>query len=216
MGYRAQLPATSCVFRYDPYQTETAVIVEKETFTLPTGTLHQELEGQAAFMPYPTEEFYCAGPELPKDQMARLFIGQLPYGVTNMQLQWLCATFGNGVAVHFPERIVKNDALKTGAKIPTGCVHAYCHPEDVEALMAGMHKKLLIDDTGVWFTQNLTELAALHGYTAVMKKDRTQRPMNRPYDTVVIQLATSTYVPRPPCYKHAAKLPAYGAAVVDQ
>lgn len=217
MGHRTQLPLVSCVFRYDPYQTEIAIVVEEEVFALPADTLHTQMANKVSFLPYPDEEFYAPAPTLPKEQMSRVFIGQLPYAVTDMQLQWLCSTFGNGVTVHHAERIVKHDTGKTGAKIPTGCIHAYCHPDQVEGLMNGMHKRLLIDDTGVWYAQNDSELEALCAYTSTMKKDRSKRPHNRPYDTVVAQLATSTYVPKPPGYftqrGSASKLPAYAPSL---
>lgn len=217
MGHRTQLPRVSCTYRYDPYQMESAIVMEEETFALPTDTLHIELANKVSFMPYPEEEFYCAPADLPKDTMSRLFIGQLPYGVTDMQLQWLCSTFGDGVRVHHIERIVKHDTAKTGTKVPTGCIHAYCHPDSAEKLMDAMHKKILIDDTGVWYAQTDSELAALHEYCSTMKRDRSKRPHNRPYDTVVAQLATSTYVPKPPAYhSFAAKLgaaPSYQTAV---
>lgn len=214
MGHRSQLPLVSCVFRYDPYQTETATIVEEEVFALPEDTLHTQMANLVSFLPYPEQEFQACAPALPKEAMSRVFLGQLPYAVTDMQLQWLCSTFGNGASIHHAERIVKHDTGKTGAKIPTGCIHAYCHPDQVDALMNGMHKRLLIDDTGVWYAQSDAELDALCSYTATMKKDRSKRPHNRPYDTVVAQLATSTYVPKPPSYFNhrsapAAKLPAY-------
>ena len=214
MGSRTQLPRVSCVFRYDPYQTEDAIVMQEEVFALPADTIHTQLANSVSYMPYPDEEFFAPPPTLRKEQMVRLFIGQLPYHVTDMQLQWLCSTFGNGVTVYFPERIVKHSDTNTtssssssskgskssGGKVPTGCIHAYCRPEQAEALMDGLHKRLLIDDTGVWYAQNDTELEAVCAHTAVMKKERSKRPHNRPYDTVVCQLATSTYVPKPPRY----------------
>lgn len=209
----AKLPVVSCTYRWNPYETDTAVTMEKEVLGLPEGTLHAHALDQQAvhgtsvgFMAYPTDEFFLPTEDLdrvmalPKEKMARLFLGQLPYGVTDMQLQWLCYTFGHGAAVVFPERIVKKDPMLGNAKVPTGCVHAYCHPDQAEALMEGMHKRLLIDDTGVWFARTEQELGMLCSHTAAMKKDRALRPFNRPYDTVVAQLATSTFVVRPPTY----------------
>lgn len=200
------------VFRHDPYNADTAICVMKEAPlaapALPPQTLYTQLADLGVdFMPYPTEEFYCAPATLPREEMARVFIGQLPYGVTDMQLQWLCYTFGHGTVVYFPERIMKKDPMNPSNRVSTGCVHAYCHPDDVEALMAGMHKKILIDDTGVWFVNanDTDQLNALTGFTTEMKNDKTKRPINRPYDTVVVQMATSTYVPRPPCYNETKK-----------
>ena len=185
------LPRSACIYRYDPYSFASAVVVEEETFALPQDTLHTPLAGKVSFTPYPKKEFYRPPEPMPKDAMARVFIGQLPYQVTNMQLNWLCHTFGRGACVYFPERITKHDASKT--KIPTGCIHAYCDPSVVGDLMAGMHKRLLIDDTGVWCAKSAAEQEALTEYCLAMKKDRSCRYHNRPYDTVVAQLATSRY-----------------------
>jgi hypothetical protein len=169
------------------------------------GTLHRALRRRVSFVPYPCESLVAIAPPMPtKEGMARVFIGQLPYQVTDMQLAWLCYTFGNGVPVFFPERIVKHDAVR-GTKLPTGCVHAYCNPDAVDALMSGLHKRLLIDDTGVWYATNPAEQEVLSEYCGAMKKDRNLRYPHRPYDTVVAQTATSTFMPRPPTYATFAR-----------
>jgi hypothetical protein len=174
----------------------------------PVGTLHAAALWEAvSFIPYPTAEF-----ELPAevaatlagsfngeplqgsdDELVRVFIGQLPYFVTDMQLGWLCYTFGLGNGVLFPERIMKRQPC--GERLPTGCVHAHCTRRAVGDMNEGMHKKLLIDDTGVWCAANKEEFAALDAYVTAMKRDRSLRIPHRPYDTVVVQFATSTFVP---------------------
>jgi len=161
---------------------------------VPQGTLHRTLRGQVTFVPYPTQSISKPEPAVPKHAMSRVFIGQLPYQVTDMQLDWLCQTFGDGANCYFPERIMKHDAQR-GTKMPTGCIHAYCDPQAADFLMAGIHKRLLIDDTGVWYAQNQKEQEVLTNYTQAMKKDRSLRIHNRPYDTVVVQFATSRYMP---------------------
>lgn len=105
--------------------------------TLPYGTLHGHLEGYVSFVPYPTEEFRNPnkGVQVPSEgNMSRVFLGQLPYQVTDMQLEWLCFTFGNGGAVHFPERITKHDPMR-GCKVPTGCIHAYADNDCVTPML---------------------------------------------------------------------------------
>ena len=199
MGYRAALPRSACVYRFEPYNFECATIVEEETFGLPPDTLHTQLAGKVSFMAYPVDEFYRPPEPMRKDQMARIFIGQLPYQVTDMQLNWLCHTFAMGASVYFPERITKSDAI-TRAKIPTGCIHAYCDPAIVDDILKGLHKRLLIDDTGVWYANSREEEEELAAYCTTMKSHRSKRPHNRPYTTVVAQHATSTYVPPPPTY----------------
>lgn len=168
--------------------------------TLPFGTLHGHgLEGRVSFIPYPTEEFVNPNKEVhhvpSEGHMSRVFLGQLPYQVTDMQLDWLCFTFGNGGAVHFPERITKHDPMR-GCKVPTGCIHAYADNDNVTQMLNQMHKRILVDDTGVWFAGDANEQSTLNDYCMMMKNDRTKRYQNRPYDTVVAQFATSSFVRR--------------------
>ena len=61
--------------------------------------------------------------------------------------------------------------------------------------MTGLHKRLLVDDTGVWYASNKEEQEVLDEYTRAMKKDRSLRFRDRPYDTVVTQFATSRFMP---------------------
>ena len=194
----------SC-YHYNPYNTECSrVSLHNACYpsyaapqsSLPYGTLHLQLEGYVSFVPYPTEEFHppTAAAAIPKEAMARVFIGQLPYQVTDMQLDWLCYTFGRGAAVHHPERITKHDPMR-GCKVPTGCIHAYCDNEIAAEMLSAMHKRLLVDDSGVWYAETPEQQNILTDYCQMMKNDRTRRFQNRPYDTVVAQYATSSYVP---------------------
>ena len=196
-------PAAESCYRYDPYNTDySRVAVHSADWpcyteaepVVPAGTLHLSLTGLVSFVPYPTEEFHVPPPAEPKDAMARVFIGQLPYQVTDMQLDWLCYTFGRGNVVHYPERITKHDPVR-GGKIATGCIHAYCDNETAAEMLNSMHKRLLVDDTGVWYAETPEQQAVLTEYCQMMKQDRTRRFQNRPYDTVVAQYATSTYDP---------------------
>jgi len=215
---RAQSISPASCFRYNPYDSNCPVqeqyIYEPvspvhpysrqnapsptaeygASLELPAGTLHTALTGRVSFIPYPVEEFHVPEAPLGKDQMVRVFIGQLPYQVSDMQLNWLCYTFGQGSLVYYPERITKHDAAR-GCKMPTGCIHAYCDPQTADNLLNNLHKKILVDDTGVWFAEDENQLLVLADYCQTMKLDRTRRFQNRPYDTVVAQYATSSYVP---------------------
>jgi len=209
------------VWRFNPYSTNAALEVVgfvpraaprciTNRRDLPEGTLHAHvLGGKLAFEPYPTQEFFVEPPRMPKSQMTRMFVGQLPYNVTDMQLNWLVDTFARGT-VHFAERIMKrqdakisrNHGVDAGAKLPTGCLHVYCDPRVVETLKDMMHKRILIDDTGVWYAQSQEQQDYLRDYCAELKMDKKKRPFNRPYDTVVVTEAESTYrpTPLPPAY----------------
>jgi hypothetical protein len=50
----------------------------------------------------------------------------------------------------------------------------------------------------VWCAQSAAEQQALANYVATMKRHKHLRAPHRPYDTVVVQLARSTFVPRTP------------------
>jgi len=187
-------------YSFNPYDTSCSIVLHKAPSTLPAGTLHSKLEGLVSFVPYPTTHFAAPLPAVPKEGMVRMFIGQLPYQVTDMQLEWLCYTFGHGGAVYFSERIMKWDESR-GAKIPSGCIHAYGDPDIMNGLILGMHKRILVDDTGVWYAQTPEETEILNSYCHELKVDKRLRFQNRPYDTVVVQYATSSYgthAPRTP------------------
>jgi hypothetical protein len=108
-----------------------------------------------------------------------------------MQLSWLCHAFGGGSAVVYPERIMKKQP--NGERLPTGCIHAYATANEVDALIHGINKRMLVDDTGVWHAQTHEECESLKEYVSVLHEDRNLRVPGRPYDSVVIQQATSSF-----------------------
>jgi hypothetical protein len=144
--------------------------------------------------------------------LVRVFVGQLPYFVTDMQLAWLCYTFGGGHQVINAERITKRQAC--GERLPTGCVHAACSARAADEIPELMTGHLLVDDTGVWCATTAEERAELGSYVAAMKQDKALRAPHRPYDTVVVQLARSVYRPNKPTALNAPPrtptAPAYG------
>jgi len=152
-------------------------------------TLHGALHGHVSFLPFPTESFAIPQTSCPREKMTRLFIGQLPYDFTDMELSWLVFHVCGGHAVFHIERIVR---WRAGRK-PSGCVHAYCFPADADALLVGLNDRLLFDDTGVWVSRNETEMRHLGRYCAAMKADPTLRPTQCPSQPVTAQLATSDY-----------------------
>jgi len=192
------------LYRHDPYRAPGKVFFydhedmapAADEAQPPIGTRHPALWGRVSFVPYPVDGFTARPPPTEADgELVRVFIGQLPYFVTDMQLDWLCYTFGGGV-VAYPERIMKKQP--SGERLPTGCIHAYTTLAAVEAMAHGMHKRMLVDDTGVWHAQTSEEFEVLSEYIRAMKTDRMLRVPNRPYDSVVVQLAVSTFVPYKP------------------
>jgi hypothetical protein len=188
---RMPSPQPPGAYRHDPYSLVfTTVEAYAQPSEPPVGTCHVALWGEVTFVPYPAEEF--SGAPLPEDEpVVRVFLGQLPYQVTDMQVQWLCYTFGFGSAVAYPERIMKRQP--NGERLPTGCVHAYATMTAVEAMAEGMHKRMLVDDTGVWHAQTVEEFEVLSRYVSAMKTDKSLRIPNHPYDSVVVQTATSNF-----------------------
>jgi hypothetical protein len=161
----------------------------------PPGTCHSSLWGAVSFVPYPTEEFYprAESARPGNGALVRIFIGQLPYQATDMQVDWLCDTFGDGSVVRYQERIMKRQ--ESGERLPTGCIHALATEEDAAALIEGLHKRTLVDDTGVWYACTPTEVSALREYTERLKREPRLRVHGRPYDSVVVQYAASAHVP---------------------
>lgn len=185
----------------------------------PAGTLHGELWGLLGFTPYPAERF---DPPLSADREAfeqsrkglgeggegvdivRIFIGQVPYFVSEMELAWIIHTFSGGRSVICPERILKRNP-STGIRKPTGCLHAFTTREGLAAMVRYMHKQLLIDDTGVWYCRSEEECVVLADYCNMMKADIRSRPWNRPYDSIVVQEADSGCFPHRPTFLNPAQ-----------
>ena len=131
--------------------------------------------------------------------LVRVFLGQLPYNLSAAMVNWLCYTFGGRHTLVHIDPITKRQNTN-GARLPTGCAHAFGSPKGVAALVTRIHRKVLVDTTGVWHARNATELAALRGYVEMLQRHPELRASNRPYDLVAVQLSTSTYHSR----KHAA------------
>jgi hypothetical protein len=199
-------------FRHNPYSSFTPVLygythqenahqVEPmpaaETM-LPEGTRHAQLWGLVTFIPFPSEPFVTPDSAMPAEgaPLVRAFLGQLPYFVTDMELSWMCYILGGGQTVLWPERIMKRQS--GGERLPTGCIHGYATPQAIATMASNMHKRMLVDDTGVWHAQTQEELEALSAYVAEMKADKSKRIPGRPYDSVVVQEATSNFVPACP------------------
>jgi len=161
---------------------------------LPDGTLHVQLNGKVAFIPYPASSVAIEKEELPKNMLERLFVGQVPYEVSDMQLDWIAQVFCDA-RINRIERIVKRDK-STGKRLPGGCCHVYCTAEDADALINGLNKRLLIDDTGVWYARTDDEYDQLEEYVKELHSGSVSKYKERPYETVVVEPAKSTYVPR--------------------
>jgi len=151
---------------------------------------HTALAGRISFCRFPANNFSVPTTHVPKEQMCRLFIGQLPYAISDASLSWVFLTLCHA-PLFYIERIIQ---WKKGRQ-PSGCVHAYCFPQHQDAIMS-LDQKILFDDQGVWFAANDVEQQEhLKGYCAFLAANREQRPFQRPYQMMRLELATSTYRP---------------------
>jgi len=201
--------ATPRRFSHDPYGPRVLPESPRSVSPGPTstgdvclpGTLHLDLQGIVNFVPYPTKADVVPVlvPNMHKADMTRLFVGQLPYGTTMEQLQWTVYETCH-CAVFFTETIHN----WTGDKHSKGCVHTYCDPAQADYILEKLHRRVLIDDTGVWIAETDEEYVALATYCKKMKDDKTKRFHQRPCQPVVSQRATSTFVPQ---VRHATTSP---------
>lgn len=161
-----------------------------DPFMVTPATLYDETETADVRLPSSEPQKSMTPP--PQQQLSRVFIGQLPYHVTEMQLVWICAAFGGRVMS--PQRIMKANAR--GERLPTGGVHVLCDEANFLEMEQCMHKRVLVDDTGLWFAATLQEKSALDSFISYLHNNRGARRAGRPYDTVVVQRALSSFVPR--------------------
>lgn len=120
-----------------------------------------------------------------KSMLKRLFIGQLPFLFTDEQLNHaIAAATGKQGALMHVERIVK----WTQNRAPTGCAHAYCRHEDVEAILA-VHKRVVMGLEGVWVAD--TQQDAWHLRNHVQR----HRAAGVPSGLLSVEEPRSTYVP---------------------
>jgi len=129
-----------------------------------------------------------------KSDMMRLFLGQLPFCVTDDELNYAISIATGGLVLHHIERIVN---WKKG-RSPTGCVHAYCLPSEVEGVLS-VHQRVLFDEDGVWCASTEGELMALRDYAAHLKhlvppRHPTASSSKMPTGLLSVEQARSTYV----------------------
>jgi hypothetical protein len=178
-------------FRHDPYSLSGHAVVGLGPLVLSNDfehNLHCALESKVNFRPYPSVPFYRN--VAPHANLHRLFVGQLPHDITAMQLEWIvhevtnCPIFDSECIVKWPDRM------------PKGCVHTYCFPEHRDRIVRALHRRVLIDECGIWYAENDAESEELQRYCMEMKRDKTKRFPNRPNQPMVVEDSKSTFVPR--------------------
>lgn len=202
MEHAAANSPAAPAYRHNPYSNDcsklTVEVAPVAAAFAPAhgpGVLHTRLYGLVDFIPYPSETYPVHQTDIPREHLTRVFVGQLPYRVTEMQLSWLCDTIAPGAHLYGMETIVKKTGIK-GKRLPTGCIHAFAHPEDVDYLIAALSFRVLFDDVGIWYAADEQQVQALHEYCTEMKRAEAMRFRDRPYQPVVVQFAVSHNGPR--------------------
>jgi hypothetical protein len=194
--------AGSYTYSHCPYDLERSCLVEYQPREaaasapeLPRGTLHPMLRGHVCFVPFEADEgLGAATGAAPEQATTRVFIGQLPFDVSAARIQWMCQAVA-GCAVASPQRIVRTVC---GVRQPTGGVHVFCDEQQLAVLQQNLHKRVLVDDTGLWFAATAAQKICLDSYVAYLHANRDARRAGRPYDSVVVQRATSSFAGRHP------------------
>lgn len=169
--------------------------------TLPPGTRHVDLVRKVAFTPWPASfEQVIAALHEHENRVAptmieprELFVGQLPHAMPPYLVAWMmCCVFGAPIVCGF-DVITKRVLTRRGVRVlPTGGMHATCDAKTLEWLQQVMHKRVLIDCTGLWFAASPQQQQALDAYTARLQADGRHRGgSGMPYTAVVLQESTS-------------------------
>lgn len=191
-------------FRHNPYNLETAVSYDELPGDTPSsrsespaagcvlmGALHHRLAGLVNFEPFPAVSREAPMVHFGKESCCRLFVGQIPYGAPASQIEWMVHV-ATGCRVYFTEPIHR----WTSSRSPKGCAHTYCLPGDVNTIVQLLHRRMLVDDCGVWIAADGEQQQSLEEYCAELKADKALRHRDRPYQPVVVEGATSSFVPR--------------------
>jgi len=178
----------------------------EEVCSTPTMVMHNGLCGQLAYFAYPTHGHFEEPMPAAKGEMTRLFVGQVPVNVTKQQVEWIVELL-SGCRVFGTEIIRK----WTGDRQPKGCVHTYCFESDAERIIEVLHQRVLIDDCGIWFAEDRKQKNSLKQYCTKLKRDKSLRVVDRPHQPMVVEIADSTFVPRPqlPTYESHMMCPFY-------
>jgi hypothetical protein len=185
----------------EPARPKTTAIPTAGAILLPEASsklLHPMLAGCVTFLQLhdqallDVDELMKTDEEVSESMQHRAFVGQLPFQITERHLVWLCAQMG--VRICNPQRILK---FRDGIRMPTGGVHVQIHSDDYMTLHQNMHKRVLIDESGIWFAADESQKHALDSYVHYLHHNKKERPTGgMPYDTVVVQQAASNFVPR--------------------
>jgi len=127
-------------------------------------------------------------------KFVRLFLGQLPFTFTNDELNFALSLLAPGRPVVHIERHVN---WKKG-RAATGCAHAYCKPEDAEAILAAS-KRILFAMDGVYYVSSDVDKEELLLHAERIQPANPSEPKSTkplmPSKPFTIERATSSYVP---------------------
>jgi hypothetical protein len=149
--------------------------------------LHTPLWGFVDFVRYPRDP---PAPPTPaaRDRLTRLFMGQLPLGISERQLNY-AVWLSTGVTIYHMERIFKRGH-------PTGCVHVYAQTSDAEKLIQ-TPCVVLHDEDGFWLPRDASQIGVIRAYRNwfCAAENRAMRPAVFPFQAMTIEPAHSSFVP---------------------
>lgn len=149
--------------------------------------LRTDLIGHCPFVAYPAHTYgnSTLRPSAPYPRPAgvvQLFLGQVPFRITDGQLLFLFETLA-GVNIQFIERVVQGESRK-------GCIQLFADETSIEAAQRAIHKRVLFDEFGFWFATNWDELNILQAHCQVPEWCRHR---GMPFNCAVLEQSTSTY-----------------------
>ncbi len=174
---------------------------------------HAALRGNCGFIPFPPAADmladvaqWAAGVHASrggKDAVATttVFVGQMSFDLTELQVAWLCYAFGALTVgsvkpiTHKVKTMGRRGGAAAGGKIkmlPTGGFHVTCDGETAAWLAQAMHKRVLVDASGVWVAATPRDKCHMDAHVAALHANAKLRTRGVPYESVVVQAATST------------------------
>lgn len=128
-----------------------------------------------------------------REGMCRLFIGQLPFAVTDAQITAAVFYATGGCMIYHIERIVHWKVSRHN----TGCIHAYCFPHEAPQILS-VDQSLLFDQIGFWAAFSAEEKMCLKEHVQRVAQNPLLYPKVKGFSAqpMTVELAKSDYFPR--------------------
>jgi hypothetical protein len=147
--------------------------------------VHHQLRHEVDYHPFPPNESVAGlgAPPPPKEHLVRMFVGQIPYNLSDSAFLFSIGFMTGGRKMYHFERILKRGR-------PAGCLYAFCAPEDVDAILSSSHR-ILFDDGGFWAPGNEKQAARLRRHLNILSQNEQMRPVVIPWQTMTVEVSRS-------------------------